>query len=333
MEDKIMKKLSLIIPCYNESAPLRDTYIEVKCVLELHQIKESYTHEIIFVNDGSKDDTFKIIEELSFRDESVKYISFSRNFGKEAAMLAGLEHSTGDMAIIIDADLQHPPHLIIDMLNFYEQGFDQVIAKRSRKGENFFRKWVTRFYYRLINKLIDVELVDGIGDFRLLSRKAINSLLSLSEYNRFSKGLFSWIGFEKKVIEYENQERVAGESKWGFGSLLNYAIDGMTSFNSKPLRLLIYLGLLITFLNVIYISVTFINILLFGIDMPGYFTIISSILLLGGIQLIAIGVLGEYVGRIFYEVKRRPHYIVSQTNISPESDKVINKDQYLGVYK
>lgn len=318
-----MKKLSLVIPCYNESSPLRETYKEIKRVLETREIINSYYYEIIFINDGSTDDTISIIEELATIDSSVKYVSFTRNFGKESGMLAGLNYASGDIVIIIDADLQHPPHLIPEMISAYEEGYDQVIARRSRKGEKFARKWATKTYYKVINKLIEVELGDGIGDFRLLSRRAVNALLSMPEYNRFSKGLFSWIGFEVKVIEYENQERISGESKWGFGSLLNYAIDGLISFNNKPLRLLIYTGLIITLLNLTYIFVSFTNILLFGIDMPGYFTLISSILLLGGIQLISIGVIGEYVGRIFYEVKRRPDYIVDQTNVYGGPDEII----------
>ncbi|WP_284139004.1 glycosyltransferase family 2 protein [Virgibacillus sp. LDC-1] len=308
-----MKKISIIIPCYNESAPLWDAYFEVNNILEL--LKEKYTYEILFIDDGSSDNTLHIIKEIATTSDAVKYISFTRNFGKESGMLAGLENASGDIVIIMDADLQHPPHLILDLINNYEEGYDQVIAKRTRKGEKISRKYITKIYYKLVNKLIDVELIDGIGDFRLLSKKAVNYLLSMREYNRFSKGLFSWIGFKTKIVEYENQERVSGESKWKFGSLLNYAIDGITSFNSKPLRLIIYLGFFITLINIIYIGYTFINIILFGIDMPGYFTVISSILLLGGIQLISIGVLGEYVGRIFYEVKNRPHYLINETNI------------------
>ncbi|PSL40666.1 glycosyltransferase involved in cell wall biosynthesis [Planomicrobium soli] len=310
-----MKKLTLIIPCYNESSPLIDTYNEVKRVLNDQELKKKYSYEILFIDDGSVDNTLSVINDLAAIDETVKYISFTRNFGKEAGMLAGLKHCNGDIVIIIDADLQHPPHLILEMVHHYEQGYDQVIARRSRKGEKFSRKWITKTYYRLINTLMEVELGDGMGDFRLLSRRAVDSLLAMPEYNRFSKGLFSWIGFEKKVIEYENQERISGESKWSFLSLLNYAIDGLISFNSKPLRMLIYLGLLIMFLNLLYIGFSFVNIVLFGIDLPGYFTMISAILLLGGIQLTSLGVIGEYVGRIFYEVKRRPAFIIDKTNI------------------
>src|SRR5699024_4382833 len=229
---------------------------------------------------------------LSNIDDTVKYVSFSRNYGKEAAMLAGLQSIDGECVIIIDADLQHPPHLILQMITHYEEGYNQVIAKRSRKGEKFLRRFTTKIYYKLINKLIDVELVDGIGDFRLLSRSAVDALLSMPENNRFSKGLFSWIGFESKIIEYENQQRISGESKWKLSSLLNYAIDGVTSFNSRPLRMLIFLGITITLLNLIYIIYSFVNIILFVIVTPGYFTLISSILLLFRIQLISIVILG-----------------------------------------
>jgi len=312
-----MDKISLIVPCYNESSPLWETYFEIRRVFESKKVAEKYIYEMIFVNDGSSDDTLDIIKDITIIDNHVKFISFTRNFGKEAGMLAGLEYATGDAAVILDADLQHPPYLILEMLHYYEKGYDQVIAKRSRKGEKFTRKWVTKFYYKIVNKLVDVELNDGIGDFRLLSKKVVDSLLTLPEYNRFSKGLFSWVGYNKKIIEYENQDRVSGESKWSFASLLNYAIDGVTSFNSRPLRLIIYLGLFITSMSLLYIGFTFVNILLTGIDMPGYFTLISSILLLSGIQLISIGILGEYLGRIFYEVKRRPKFIIHDTNIEP----------------
>ncbi|MBU8757432.1 glycosyltransferase family 2 protein [Priestia megaterium] len=322
-----MKLVSTVIPCYNESSSLKKTYKEVKKVLEeLHQSKK-YAYEILFVNDGSKDDTLEHIKSLAKQDSSVKYISFSRNFGKESGMLAGLEKAKGEVVIILDADLQHPPYLMKEMIEQYEIGYDQVIARRDRKGENLIRKWLTRCYYKMVNNVMDVELADGIGDFRLLSRRAVESILSMPEYNRFSKGIFSWIGYKKKVIDYENNERIAGESKWSFKNLLNYAVDGIISFNNSPLRLLIYLGLLVTFVCICYVGFSFLNILLFGVDMPGYFTLISAILMLGGIQLISIGVIGEYVGRIYYEVKKRPKYILEETNteISLEKEKVNDK--------
>ncbi len=311
-----MEKISVVVPCYNEGNILIDTLKQIKAVLEDKYISENYMHEIIFVDDGSEDNTFSIIKEFSYYDSAVNFISFSRNFGKESAMLAGLTYASGDVVVIIDADLQHPPRLIEEMLYFYEKGYEQVVAKRSRKGENILRKNITKIFYWAINKLIDVELVDGIGDFRLLSRKVVDSLLLMTENNRFSKGLFSWVGYNKKVIEYENEKRVTGESKWSYKSLLNYAIDGLTSFNSKPLRIIIYVGLIMTLISIMYIGYSFVNILAFGIDSPGYFTLISSVLLIGGLQLISIGVLGEYVGRIFYEVKQRPHFIINQMNIS-----------------
>lgn len=273
------------------------------------------TFEMIMVDDGSRDHTFSILEDLSETDERVRYISFSRNFGKEAAMLAGLRYSSGDAVIIMDADLQHPPELIPEMVNGYLKGYDQVIAKRNRKGDSPARSLVSRLYYALMNKYVDVNLTNGIGDFRLLSRKAVDALLSLTEYNRFSKGLFSWIGFKEQIIEYENVIRSEGESKWSFSKLLNYGIDGIISFNNKPLRLSIYLGLLVTSIGLIYIISTFFNILLNGVDQPGYFTIIASILLFGGIQLVFLGIIGEYIGRIYYETKKRPHFIVDNQNV------------------
>lgn len=316
-----MKLLSVVIPCHNESSLLNETYKEVKKVLEEIYQTRNLAYEMVFINDGSKDDTLEIIKSLSKLDSAVKYISFSRNFGKESGMLAGLEEAKGDVVVIMDADLQHPPYLMIQMIEQFEQGYDQVIARRDRKGEKFLRKWITKGYYKIINKVMDVELADGIGDFRLLSRRAVSEILQMPEYNRFSKGIFSWIGFKKKVISYENTERISGESNWSFKSLLNYAVDGATSFNNSPLRLLIYLGIFITIVNTIYIVYSFVNIMMFGIDFPGYFTLITAVLLLGGVQLISIGIIGEYVGRIFYEVKRRPKYIVEETNCIKEREE------------
>lgn len=236
--------LSIVVPCYNEEKVLRAFYSETS--LEIHKLTTDY--EFVFVNDGSKDDTLNILRDLASSDSSVHYISFSRNFGKEAAMLAGLKYATGDAIVIMDADLQHPPTLIKELLEGYNDGYDQVIAKRTRTGDSPVRSFVSRLYYKVMNKFVDIELVDGIGDFRLLSRRAVDSLLSLSEYNRFSKGLFSWIGYNELIIEYENVLRSDGESKWTFSKLLNYGIDGVISFNNKPLRLSIYLGLLTTIL-------------------------------------------------------------------------------------
>ncbi|MEB9434047.1 glycosyltransferase family 2 protein [Bacillus cereus] len=296
---------------------LRAFYSETS--LEIHKLTTDY--EFVFVNDGSKDDTLNILRDLASADSSVHYISFSRNFGKEAAMLAGLKYATGDAIVIMDADLQHPPTLIKELLEGYNEGYDQVIAKRTRTGDSPVRSFVSRLYYKVMNKFVDIELVDGIGDFRLLSRRAVDSLVSLSEYNRFSKGLFSWIGYNELIIEYENVLRSDGESKWTFSKLLNYGIDGVISFNNKPLRLSIYLGLLTTILGLLYVITTFVQIILGGVEVPGYFTLISAILFIGGIQLIFLGVIGEYIGRIYYETKRRPHFIVAEKKVSEVKQK------------
>ena len=304
--------LSIIVPCYNEGESIKYTYQEIKKVLNNINIQ----HEIVFINDGSKDNTLQILKNIGQNDKAVKYISFSRNFGKEAGMLAGLEYITGDCVVIMDADLQHPPELIPEMIKYYEEGYDQVIAKRNRKGDNKYRTWATRLYYKLVNKLIDVELVDGVGDFRLLSRKAVDSILAMKEYNRFSKGIFSWIGFKQKTIQYENQSRVAGETKWSFKSLLSYGIDGIISFNDKPLRVCFVIGCSLIMMSLIYIIYLLVQILVSGIDVPGYFTTIASIMIIGGVQLVFIGVLGEYIGKIYYEVKKRPHFIVDESNIN-----------------
>ncbi|HOV69832.1 MAG TPA: glycosyltransferase family 2 protein [Clostridia bacterium] len=309
-------KLSVVIPCYNEEKIIRSTYARLMGVMEDNELD----YELIFVNDGSRDNTLGYIMEFAQDDENCKYISFSRNFGKEAAMLAGLSYSSGDAVVIIDADLQHPPELIPEMIAEYEKGYDQVIARRTRKGDASVKTFFARTYYKIVNKLVDVKLSDGVGDFRLLSRKAVNTIISMPEYNRFSKGLFSWIGFAEKQIRYENISRDAGESKWRFKDLLQYGIEGILSFNNKPLRLVISFGGIMIALSIIYILYMLIRIIMVGIDAPGYFTTISAVMILGGVQLISLGVIGEYVGRIYYEVKRRPHYIIDHTNIE-QSDK------------
>ncbi|NRD76695.1 glycosyltransferase family 2 protein [Bacillus sp. BRMEA1] len=302
--------ISVIVPCYNEEKSIRNFHREITEVM-----KSQATYELVFVDDGSRDDTLKLLQEISYKDEAVRYLSFSRNFGKEAAMLAGLTYASGDAVIIMDADLQHPPSLIPEMIQRYYDGYDQVIAKRNRKGDALIRTGFSKLYYKLMNKMVDVKLVDGVGDFRLLSRRAVDALLAMNEYNRFSKGLFSWIGFDEYVIEYENVAREEGASKWSMPKLINYGIDGIISFNNKPLRLSIYFGLIITLLDLLYIFIIFLRILIYGVEVPGYFTIIASVMLLGGIQLIFLGVIGEYIGRIYYESKRRPHFIVKNTNI------------------
>ncbi|UEX89786.1 glycosyltransferase family 2 protein [Staphylococcus ratti] len=312
-------KLRVIVPCYNETEIIQQTISKLTSILDEASQQKSFEYDLLFVDDGSKDNTIEILQNAAETIPTVKYLSFSRNFGKESAMIAGFEHSTDcDAVVMIDADLQHPPELIPQMVEVYREGYDQVIAKRNRDGENAPRKWMTRFYYKTINYFVeDIRLEDGVGDFRLLSQRAVQSLVSLSEYNRFSKGLFAWIGYNTKVISYKNVEREAGVSKWSFGSLLNYAIDGLISFNNKPLRMMIYLGLAIFVVSMLYIAYLLVDTFVHGVSVPGYFTSIAAVLFIGGIQLISIGVIGEYIGRIYYEVKQRPKYIVQASNVQP----------------
>lgn len=302
--------ISIVVPAYNEEANIQFMY--EKLTQELTPLPFAY--EIMFINDGSSDGTLQEILALADEHANVKYISLTRNFGKEAALFAGLKRIQGDAAILMDSDLQHPPELISQMYSGFEEGFHQVVAKRSRTGDSKVRSVFSSFYYKLVNFVTDVDFVDGEGDFRLLSRKAINAILQLSESNRFSKGLYSWIGLSKKIIAYENVSRSAGTSKWSFGSLVNYGIDGIISFNMKPLRICFYTGFIVLVLSIIYIGATFYNIMVNGVAAPGYFTTITAILFLGGIQLISLGVIGEYVGRIYNESKRRPNFLVDTSN-------------------
>ncbi|MEK4137168.1 glycosyltransferase family 2 protein [Kurthia sp. FSL E2-0154] len=307
-----MSKISFILPAYNEEENVPRIYEAID-----REVRESkYDYEFIYVDDGSKDRTLERIRELQQKDNHVNYVSFSRNFGKEAAIYAGLQHATGDAVILMDSDLQHPPSLIMDMMKGFEEGYHQVIACRDRRGESMVYRGITNTFYRMMNKLSTVELQNGAGDFRLLSRQAVDALLSLSENNRFSKGLFEWIGLSKKNIYYENVERQFGETKWSVSMLFSYAVDGILSFNTKPLRICLYLGLLTMLSGIAYIAIMLGGIFFKGIDVPGYFTTISAILVLGGLQLMSLGVIGEYIGRIYCEVKRRPHYIVGETNVN-----------------
>ncbi|MFD1029988.1 glycosyltransferase family 2 protein [Metaplanococcus flavidus] len=306
-----MKLISIMVPAYNEQENISSIHEEL--VQELEAVP--YRYEILFINDGSRDGTLKEILKLAEQYNYVKYISFTRNFGKEAAILAGLKRVRGDAAILMDSDLQHPPILISKMLQGFEEGYHQVVAKRTRTGDPKVRTFLSGFYYKLINSITDVDLADGEGDFRLISRKAIDSLLLLSENNRFSKGLFSWIGLSKMTICYDNVLREGGSSKWSFASLINYGIDGIISFNTKPLRICFYTGFIVLFLSLAYIAYTFYEISQRGVTAPGYFTTITAILVLGGIQLISLGVLGEYIGRIYNETKRRPNFLVDISNV------------------
>ncbi|MFE2206860.1 glycosyltransferase [Streptomyces rubiginosohelvolus] len=303
-------QLSVVVPCFDEAEVIESFHAALLGVLD--PLGDSF--EICYVDDGSRDRTRPLLNAIAARDPRVHYTAFSRNFGKEAAMLAGLRMSRGAAVVIMDADLQHPPELIPRMLELHRHGYDQVIPRRDRTGEGMVRSTLSHTYYALVRRCMDVELIDGSGDFRLLSRRAVESVLSLPESNRFSKGIFSWIGFDTVTFRYRNSERVAGRSKWGSRRLLNYGIDGLLSFNNRPLRLAIYAGFWVFVSALAYALWTVVRVVLHGVDTPGYATLLTAVVALSGIQLVTLGVIGEYVGRIYHEAKHRPPYVVRETD-------------------
>ncbi|MEU1371599.1 glycosyltransferase [Streptomyces sp. NPDC005803] len=308
-------QVSVIVPCYNEEEVVKTFHRAL--VESLEPTGESF--EVCYVDDGSDDLTRAQLIHLAAADERVRYITFSRNFGKEAAMLAGLRMSRGDCVVLMDADLQHPPELLPRMLELSQHGYDQVIARRDREGEGALRSFASRSYYRAMGHFMEVSVVDGEGDFRLLSRRAVDSVLALPESNRFSKGIFSWIGFDTTSFTYQNAARVAGRSKWGGRRLLNYGIDGLISFNNRPLRLAIYAGLLMALAAMGYAVWIIVEVARNGVGVPGYTSLLTAVVALGGIQLVTLGIVGEYVGRIYCETKNRPHYLIRETSESPAS--------------
>ena len=303
-----MKKLSVVIPCYNEEEAVPLFY---EAFLKETQ-GMSVAFEFIFVDDGSRDRTVEEFEKLHTRDDRVHYLSFSRNFGKESAMFAGLEAATGDYVAIMDVDLQDPPALLPEMLEAIEQdGYDCVASRRvTRKGEPPIRSFFARTFYKLINSISKTEIVDGARDFRLMTRQMVDSILQLKEVGRFSKGLFSWVGYKTKWLEYENIERVAGETKWSFWKLLLYSIDGITAFSTAPLAIASFAGVLFCVIAFAMLLFFFFKTILFGDPVAGFPATICIILLLGGIQLFCIGILGQYLSKTYMEVKQRPIYIV-----------------------
>lgn len=300
--------LELVVPCFNEEKNLYQLARVLHEVLDVAGIN----WRLILVDDGSKDETAALIAELSSSDPQIRGLIFSRNFGKEAAMLAGLRASRADYVVLMDADLQHPPYLLPSLMErAVETGAGQVIARRDRAGESKLRAGLSEMYYRLVNHLVEgVTLENGVGDFRLLSRQAVESLLQLTERTRFSKGLFSWIGFPTEEIFYQNESRFAGESKWSFGSLFNYGVNGITAFSTKPLRIMAHIGTTMTLVGVLYLLALLVGWTINGVSAPGYITTIAAIVIFSGIQLLALGILGEYIGNIYQEVKARPHYVV-----------------------
>lgn len=310
-----MKKISIIIPCYNEEQAIPYFYEEITKISKTI----NYDFEYIFVNDGSKDKTIEVIKKYSKKDKNVKYIHFSRNFGKEAAMYAGLEKSTGDYVAIMDADLQDPPSLLPEMLNFLENNeeYDCVGTRRvTRKGEPPIRSFFARMFYKIINKISKIEMVDGARDYRLMTRQMINSILELKEYNRYSKGLFQFVGYQTKWLEYENIERVAGETKWSFWKLFIYALEGIIAFSTAPLAISSIAGILFCFISFIMIIFIIIKTLIYGDPTSGWPSLVCIIFFVSGIQLFCLGIIGQYLSKTYLETKNRPIYIIKDTNIN-----------------
>ncbi len=305
-----MKTISIAVPCYNEEENVKNFYNEIKKVLD--KIKDKYSYELIFINDGSKDNTESLIKELRNQDSFIKLISFSRNFGKEAAIYAGLNSAIGDYVVLMDADLQHPPTTILEMLTQIEENdYDVVATKRkNRKGEPVVRSLFSKMFYKLIKIFVPME--ENVQDFRIMKREVVEAVLSLKEYNRFSKGIFTWVGFKTKYILIDNVDRTAGNTKWSFFKLFSYAIEGITSFTTAPLKVSIVLGFLISIIAIISTIIIILQTLIIGRDVPGYASIFTAILFIGGIQLISIGILSEYISKMYLEIKNRPKYIVKK---------------------
>lgn len=307
-----MKTITILIPAYNEEQVLSALYERLET---LAATNKHYKWEFLFVNDGSKDNTFEMIKGYANSDKRVSYINLSRNFGKEIAMIAGIDNVKSDALVVIDADLQDPPELIPDMIKLWEQGYDDVYARRkSRKGESYIKKKTSEMYYRVLQKATSIPIQRDTGDFRLLDKRCVQALQMLREENRNTKALFSWIGYKKIEIPYDRDPRVAGSTKWNYFKLIGLAIDGITSFTTSPLRIATILGTIISFSTFIFALYTIIKTIIFGVDNAGYPSTLVAILLLGGVQLLSIGILGEYIARIFTETKNRPLYLIESTN-------------------
>lgn len=313
-----MKTLNIIVPCFNEEEMVPLFYKEVSEVFEKNNSLKNLFYTFIFIDDGSSDKTIKTIKNLAENDERVKYISFSRNFGKESAIYAGLESSDGDYILLMDVDLQDPPNLIPEMYFHINSGnFDSVGTRRiTREGEPFSRSLFARIFYKIINSISRINIVDGARDYRMMTRQMVDSILQLTEYNRFSKGIFSWVGFKTKWLEYENIERTDGESSWSFWKLFLYSIDGILAFSTVPLAISTIIGIIFSLFAFILILIIFFKTLIFGEAVPGWPSIICAVLLVGGIQLFSVGILGQYLSKTYLETKNRPIYILRETNIN-----------------
>ena len=307
-----MQKVSILIPAYNEEAALQYLF---ERLVKLMNANDKFAWEVLFVNDGSTDSTLILMSQMHEKDQRFNYLDLSRNYGKEIAMLAGFDYLTGDCMIIMDADLQHPPEIIPEMLKYWEEGYDDVYARRSvRNGESFIKKQTALIFYWFLQKTTKVKIQQNTGDFRLLDKSCISALRSMRETQRFTKGMYSWIGFNKKEILFEQQERIAGVSKWDYFKLLELAIEGITSFTISPLRLSSIIGVIVSLGAFFYMAYVFIEALIFGDPVKGYPTMMVVILLLGGFQLLSMGIMGEYLGRIFIETKNRPPYFARLYN-------------------
>lgn len=307
-----MKKVSVLIPCYNEHESIPLLYPQL---VKLMDQNSRYEWEILFVNDGSKDSTLECIKELRAQDNRINFIDLSRNFGKEKAMLSGFDYVTGDCMVIMDADLQHPPFIINDMLAKWEEGYDDVYAKRKTRGkEPWLRKQFSLLFYRILKKSAKIEILPNVGDFRLLDRKCIENLKKLRESERYTKGMYCWIGFHKSYVEFEQLDRQVGQSSWNFRGLLSLAVEGIISFTTLPLRISTFIGIFTSILSFIYMIFVILKATIYGEPVLGFPTLMTVILFLGGMQLLALGIIGEYISRIFIETKHRPVYIVREYN-------------------
>ena len=305
-----MKLITILIPAYNEEAVLDKLMARLS---DLANNVKNYSFEFLFVNDGSRDNTLQIIRDYAEKDERVSYVNLSRNFGKEIGMIAGLDHARGEATVIIDADLQDPPELIPDMIKLWEDGYDDVYAKRnSREGETWLKKFTSRMYYKTLQSVTRIPIQEDTGDFRLLDRRVVETLKEFRESQRNTKAMFSWVGFYKKEIMYDRDPRAAGETKWNYVKLVELAIDGITSFTTAPLRISTYAGIVTSLLAFIYLAYLVVRTLFFGVDLAGYASMMAVILFLGGVQLISLGIIGEYIGRIFNETKQRPLYLIEE---------------------
>ncbi len=306
-------KISLIVPCYNEEEALPTFYAELCRVLTT---LPDYEAEMLFVNDGSRDGTLAVLKNFAAADTRVKYLSFSRNFGKEAAMYAGFCNATGDYVAVMDADMQDPPSLLPEMLKLLASGdYDSVATRRvSRKGEPRIRSFFARMFYRIMHKISRTDIVDGARDFRLMRREMVDAIVAMGEYNRFSKGIFGWVGFRTYWMPYENVERVAGKTKWSFFSLFRYSLEGIVNFSDAPLKLASVGGILLTFVSVLAILFVFFRAIFYGGAVAGWPSLVCIVLFIGGVQLFCMGIMGQYIAKIYAESKRRPHYIIGETN-------------------